>query len=81
MTKQTTIVVIGALRVKMGILIMIFLFFYERICFGYSLEVPHRACSGISNEYPQYIFSWRNKKIYHYFSVKKVSYFRQFLSN
>ena len=36
-----------------------FLFFHESICCGYSLEAPHR---GASNEYPQHIFSWRNKK-------------------
>ena len=27
---------------------------------SYSLEVPHR---GTSNEYPQHVFLWRNKKI------------------
>ena len=38
---------------------MFFLFLFENICYGYSLEVPQR---GTSNEYPQYMFSWRNKK-------------------
>ena len=36
-----------------------FLFLYKNICCGYSLEVPHW---GASNEYPQHIFLWRNKK-------------------
>ena len=31
------------------------------VCCGYSLEAPH---PGASNEYPQHIFSWRNKNIY-----------------
>ena len=34
-------------------------FVHENIYCGYSLEVPHW---GTSNEYPQYMFSWRNKK-------------------
>ena len=36
-----------------------FLFLNENICFGYSLEAPRR---GASNEYPQHMFSLRNKK-------------------
>ena len=36
-----------------------FLFLDENICCGYSLEAPHR---GASNEYPQHMFLWRNKK-------------------
>ena len=36
-----------------------FLFLHENICCGYSLEAPRR---GASNEYPQHMFSWRNKK-------------------
>ena len=36
-----------------------FLFLEENICFGYSLEAPHR---GTSNEYPQHMFSSRIKK-------------------
>ena len=39
---------------------MFFLFLQENICCGYSLEAPHR---GTSNEYPQHMFLWRNKKI------------------
>ena len=36
-----------------------FLFLKGNICCGYSLEAPRR---GASNEYPQHMFSWRNKK-------------------
>ena len=36
-----------------------FLFLHENVCCGYSLEAPHW---GTSNEYPQHMFSWRNKK-------------------
>ena len=36
-----------------------FLFLDENICCGYSLEAPRR---GASNEYPQHMFSSRNKK-------------------
>ena len=36
-----------------------FLFLDENICFGYSLEAPLR---GVSNKYPQRMFSLRNKK-------------------
>ena len=39
--------------------LIFFLFLHENICCGYSLEVPQW---GTSNEYPQHIFSWRNKK-------------------
>ena len=39
--------------------LIFFLFLHENICCGYSLEVPH---AGTSNEYPQHMFSWRNKK-------------------
>ena len=39
-----------------------------KTCCGYSLEVPHH---GTSDEYPQHIFSWRNKKKYLYFSIEK----------
>ena len=31
----------------------------QKTCCGYLLEVPRR---GASNEYPQHVFSWRNKK-------------------
>ena len=40
-----------------------FLFLHENICCGYSLEAPRR---GASNEYPQHIFSLRNKKDKYY---------------
>ena len=36
-----------------------FLFLHENIHCGYSLEVPRW---GASNEYPQHMFLWRNKK-------------------
>ena len=36
-----------------------FLFLHKNICCGYSLEAHWR---GASNEYPQHMFSWRNKK-------------------
>ena len=38
-----------------------FLFLHKNICCGYSLEVPR----GTSNEHPQHMFSWRNKKNIH----------------
>ena len=38
--------------------VFFFSYFYMTCC-GYSLEAPHR---GASNEYPQHMFSWRNKK-------------------
>ena len=37
----------------------IFLISPKNICCGYSLEVSQQ---GTSNEYPQHMFSWRNKK-------------------
>ena len=40
-------------------MLIFFLFHHENICCGYSLEAPRR---GASNEYPQHMFSWRNKK-------------------
>ena len=49
---------------------MFFLFLHENICCGYSLEVPRR---GTSNEYPQHIFSWRNKKNTNVFWLEKAS--------
>ena len=44
-----------------------FLFLRENICCEYSLEAPRR---GASNEYPQHMFSWRNKRKYQYNSVE-----------
>ena len=38
-----------------------FLFLQKKICCGYSLEAPHQ---GTSHEYPQHMFSWRNKNNY-----------------
>ena len=40
-------------------MLIAFLFLHENICCGYSLEAPRW---GASNEYPQHMFSWRNKK-------------------
>ena len=39
--------------------LIFFLFLHENIRCRYSLEVPRR---GASNEYPQNMFLWRNKK-------------------
>ena len=36
-----------------------FSYFFMKTCCGYSLEAPRQ---GASNEYPQHMFSWRNKK-------------------
>ena len=40
------------------------------MCCGYSLEAPHW---GASNEYPQHLFSWRNKKNSNNFGWKKTA--------
>ena len=40
-------------------MLIFFLFLHENIYCGYSLEAPPR---GASNENPQHMFSWRNKK-------------------
>ena len=47
------------------------LFLDENIFYGYSLEAPHW---GTSNEYPQLMFSSRNKKDISIFWVKKAPY-------
>ena len=47
-----------------------FFFLHKNICCGCSLEVP---CQGTSNEHPQYMFSWRNKKKYQHFLAPKKS--------
>ena len=47
------------LQIRGGIHIILFLFLDKNICCGYSLEAP---CWGASNEYPQHMFSLRNKK-------------------
>ena len=44
------------------------LFLHENICCGYSLEVPQW---GTSNEYPQHMFSWKNKKNVSTFRLEK----------
>ena len=38
-----------------------------------TLETP---CRGASNEYPQHMFSWRNKKNINTFWLKKASYLK-----
>ena len=53
---------------------MFFLFLQENICCKYSLEVPRQAPS---NEYPQHMFSWRNKKNINNFRIKKKSTYLQ----
>ena len=56
---------------KRGIHIIFFLFFHENICCGYSLEAPQQ---GTSNEYPQHMFSWKNKKYWYFWLEKKMPY-------
>ena len=56
---------------KRGIHIIFFLFLEENICCGYSLEAPHW---GASNEYPQQMFSLRNKNVISIFQMKKAPY-------
>ena len=59
------------LQTREVIFIIFFLFLHEDICCGYSLEAPWQ---GASNEYPQHMFSWRNKKDISIFWMKKVPY-------
>ena len=59
------------LQIRGGIHIIFFLFLDENICCGYSLEAPRR---GASNEYPQHMFSSRNKKDISIFPMKKAPY-------
>ena len=54
--------------IRVGIRSVFFLFLHENICCGYSLEVPWR---GASNEYPQHMFLWTNKKNIKYFWIEK----------
>ena len=49
----------------------IFLISQQKHMLWYSLEVPHQ---GASNEYPQHMFSSRNKKDISIFQMKKVPY-------
>ena len=44
---------------------------HKNICCGYSLELPWRDDSF---EYPQHIFSWRNKQNYPLIITKYPSY-------
>ena len=48
-----------------------FIFLHDNICCGYSLEAPRQ---GASSEYPQRMFSLRNKKDISIFQMKKVPY-------
>ena len=52
---------------KNGYKIKIFLISSQKHMVGCSLEMPHQ---GASNEYPQHMFSWRNKKKYEYFWIE-----------
>ena len=53
---------------KGGIRQISFLFLHGNICCGYSLEALQR---GASNDYPQHMFSCRNKKNIHTFWLQK----------
>ena len=44
----------------------------------YSLEAP---CQGTSNEYPQHMFLWRNKKNINTFELKKSTLSRAKISS
>ena len=44
------------------------LFLHENVCCGYSLEAPWQ---GASNDYPQHIFLWRNKKTITIFQARE----------
>ena len=66
-----TLTLSAQLQIRGGIHIIFFLFLHENICCGYSLEVPPR---GASNEYPQHMFLWRNKKNISIFQMKKEPY-------
>ena len=59
------------LQLRGGIHIIFFLFLDDNIRCWYSLEAPRR---GASNEYPQHMFSLRNKKEISIFWMKKASY-------
>ena len=56
---------------KSGFQVNIFLISPRKHMLWYSLEAPHQ---GASNEYPQHIFLWRNKKDINTFGMKKASY-------
>ena len=56
---------------KSGYQVKFFSYFSMKTYVVYSLEVPHR---GTSNEYPQHMFSSRNKKNIDTFWLKKAPY-------
>ena len=62
------------LQKRMFIRLIFFLLLHENLCCGYSLEAPH---GGASNEYPQHMFLWRNKKTITPFGLKKAPYLEQ----
>ena len=57
------------LQIRGSMRIIFFLFLDECLCCGYSLEAP---CQSVSDEYPQHMFSLRNKKTISTFSWKKM---------
>ena len=59
------------LQIRGGIHIIFFLFLLKNIYCGYSSEAPRW---GASNEYPQRMFSWRNKKDISIFRMKNAPY-------
>ena len=59
------------LQIQGGIHIIFFLFLDEYMCYGYSLEALRR---GASNEYPQHMYSSRNKNVISIFRMKKAPY-------
>ena len=62
---------IGGLQIRGGFHIIFSLFLYKNICCGYSLEAPRWDAS---NEYPQHMFLWRNKKDIGIFRMETAPY-------
>ena len=58
---KVTITALNKMRFFNPEVLIFFLLLHDNICCGYSLEGPH---GGPSNEYPQHMFLWRNKKIF-----------------
>ena len=56
---------------------ILFLFLHKNVCCGYSLEVPHQDAS---NEYPQHMFSCRNKKNINTLVLKKKHLIKSYVS-
>ena len=55
-------------QIREGSYIIFFLFLHKKIYCGYSLEAPRW---GASNEYPQHMFLWQNKKNISMFWLEK----------